>query len=531
MRDGRVGELMRAVSRFALIGVVGGLAGACSADTMRFSENPFSNPFASREAEPRMTGSIEPKAKPTAMPRGTVASAPLAAPAPKSALAPVYNQPPAAPVAPTARFASNATPGWSAAGGTSITVAAGDNLGAISDRYGVPKNAILSANNLTASQVTAGRQIVIPVYTSAGSVERQPQLIAAAPKPASTAPKPMQAAAPAKPAPAGQVVATAKLPRGEPAPKAAEASAKPRVRPGQVLAAPAAKAPEPKKVAEAAPAPVAAKAHPRPGRPAAVASPAPAPAAKVARVELTKAEPAKAEAASVGKVVRSEPLPPPAKVAKVATPQPVKVAKAEPAPVPVAQPLKPEPAAKVVEAAKPPKAPEPQKVAALAPAKTPLKPEPAKPEPAKPAARDPETTASLPAQPVAPAAPAAPTAEFRWPARGRVISGFGASGTNEGINIAVPDGTPVKAAESGTVAYAGNEVKGYGNLVLIRHDNGYVSAYAHNGDIDVKRGQKVARGQVIAKSGQTGNVTSPQLHFEIRRGATPVDPMPYLASN
>ena len=88
----------------------------------------------------------------------------------------------------------------------------------------------------------------------------------------------------------------------------------------------------------------------------------------------------------------------------------------------------------------------------------------------------------------------------------------------------------MKSAESGTVAYAGSEVKGYGNLVLIRHDNGYVSAYAHNGEVKVKRGEKVSRGQVVAKSGQTGNVTSPQLHFEIRKGSTPVDPVTYLAS-
>ena len=108
---------------------------------------------------------------------------------------------------------------------------------------------------------------------------------------------------------------------------------------------------------------------------------------------------------------------------------------------------------------------------------------------------------------------------------GRVIAGFGANGGNEGINIAVPEGTPVKATEAGTVTYAGSEVKGYGNLVLIRHENGYVSAYAHNGSLGVKRGEKVKRGQVIATSGQSGNVTSPQLHFEIRKGQTPVDPM------
>lgn len=118
--------------------------------------------------------------------------------------------------------------------------------------------------------------------------------------------------------------------------------------------------------------------------------------------------------------------------------------------------------------------------------------------------------------------------EFRWPARGRIIQGF-TTGGNDGINIAVPEGTQVKAAEGGVVAYAGSELKGYGNLVLIRHPNGFVSAYAHNGALDVKRGDQVRRGQTIARSGQSGNVGSPQLHFELRKGSTPVDPTQYLA--
>jgi murein DD-endopeptidase MepM/ murein hydrolase activator NlpD len=120
---------------------------------------------------------------------------------------------------------------------------------------------------------------------------------------------------------------------------------------------------------------------------------------------------------------------------------------------------------------------------------------------------------------------------FRWPVRGRVIAGFGSkpNGTqNDGINLAVPEGTPVKAADDGVVAYAGNELKGYGNLVLIRHSNGYVSAYAHASELLVKRGDTIRRGQVIAHAGQTGNVTSPQLHFEIRKGSTPVDPTQFL---
>ena len=120
---------------------------------------------------------------------------------------------------------------------------------------------------------------------------------------------------------------------------------------------------------------------------------------------------------------------------------------------------------------------------------------------------------------------------FRWPVRGRVIAGFGSkpNGTqNDGINLAVPEGTPIKAADDGVVAYAGNELKGYGNLVLIRHSSGFVSAYAHASELMVKRGDSIKRGQVIAHAGQTGSVTSPQLHFEIRKGSTPVDPTQYL---
>jgi murein DD-endopeptidase MepM/ murein hydrolase activator NlpD len=138
------------------------------------------------------------------------------------------------------------------------------------------------------------------------------------------------------------------------------------------------------------------------------------------------------------------------------------------------------------------------------------------------------TTESLPPQ-AAEAAGSLPS--FRWPVKGRIIAGFGprTNGVpNDGINLAVPEGTPIKAADDGVVAYAGNELKGYGNLVLIRHSNGYVSAYANASELLVKRGDTIKRGQVIAHAGQTGNVTSPQLHFEIRKGSTPVDPTKYL---
>ncbi|BCB19564.1 LysM peptidoglycan-binding domain-containing M23 family metallopeptidase [Bosea sp. ANAM02] len=211
-----------------------------------------------------------------------------------------------------------------------------------------------------------------------------------------------------------------------------------------------------------------------------------------------------AEAKAKADARKSAALPTPA-----AKPAAVSVAAARPAaeakPVkPAAQPTKP-----VVVASAPAVEPKPTAIPKADPA----------PEP--------KTTASIPKQEEA-AASSSDKADFRWPARGRVISGYSGKGGNEGINIAVPEGTPVKAAEGGTVAYAGSELKGYGNLVLIRHPNGYVSAYAHNGELKVKRGDTVKRGQVVASSGQTGNVSSPQLHFELRKGSAPVDPTPYL---
>jgi murein DD-endopeptidase MepM/ murein hydrolase activator NlpD len=123
--------------------------------------------------------------------------------------------------------------------------------------------------------------------------------------------------------------------------------------------------------------------------------------------------------------------------------------------------------------------------------------------------------------------PPPPKGDFIWPAQGRIISTYGpkeGGQHNDGINIAVPAGTPVKAAQSGVVAYAGNELKGYGNLLLVRHANGWMTAYAHNSKLMVKRGDTVVRGQTISLAGSTGSVSSPQVHFEVRKGAKAVDP-------
>ena len=143
----------------------------------------------------------------------------------------------------------------------------------------------------------------------------------------------------------------------------------------------------------------------------------------------------------------------------------------------------------------------------------------------------PEAAAAVTETPVKTAEATGALPTFRWPVRGRVVTGYGAKTngkSNDGINVAVPEGTPIKAAEDGVVAYSGNELKGYGNLILVRHSNGYVTAYAHASELMVKRGETIKRGQIIAKSGQSGEVGSPQLHFEIRKGSSPVDPLQFL---
>jgi murein DD-endopeptidase MepM/ murein hydrolase activator NlpD len=117
--------------------------------------------------------------------------------------------------------------------------------------------------------------------------------------------------------------------------------------------------------------------------------------------------------------------------------------------------------------------------------------------------------------------------KLRWPVRGRTLVGYGqadAGKANDGIDISVPNGTPVKSAENGVVIYAGTGLKDFGNTVLVRHDNGLVTVYGHNGDISVKRGQTVRRGQELAKSGMSGNTKVPKLHFEVRKNSKPINP-------
>jgi murein DD-endopeptidase MepM/ murein hydrolase activator NlpD len=449
--SGRVGlPGHNVVQRLVAASLLAGLTAACSSETLRFSETPFSNPFSSSQRyEPTTTGSIAPAPMPSpgvvSSPLPAVSSAPLAAP---SAVAPVANATTRAvtasrtPLSPTGL--AGAATGWTAQGGTPVTLGAGETVATLSNRYGVPTQAILAANGLTSvGQAVPGQQILIPVFNGARSAAAP-----AAAAPVTQAPRPVAATpAPARVAPPAQPT------RAAPAP----AAAAPVQRTARVATSPQPAAPAPAKPVVAA-------------KPA---SPAPAAPAKAA-----EAKPAPRTAAASTSSAPAKPAPAAAVAAKPA----------EAKPAPVAAETKPAPAAETKTAAAANPAPE-------------------------------DNTSSI----------ARSNAEFRWPARGRVIQGFSGRGGSEGINIALPEGTPIKAAEGGTVAYAGSELKGYGNLVLIRHDNGFVSAYAHNSELAVKRGERVTRGQTIAKSGQTGNVTTPQLHFELRKGSTPVDPMQHLS--
>ncbi len=226
---------------------------------------------------------------------------------------------------------------------------------------------------------------------------------------------------------------------------------------------------------------------------------------------------------ATGGTVSAAPLPAPTVIAPSApTVTPPKPVSPTPVPsTPKATPLPPTPTAPVESVETP-----------AAPAKTRTATAPTKAK--TPEQIEAETEAAVEAAEAAKSAgPAAGTGKgpFVWPVQGKVIGAFGSSKDgmkNDGINIAAPNGAPVVAAADGTIAYAGNELRGFGNMILIRHDGGYVTAYAHNASLLVKKGDKVKRGQTIARVGQTGAVFGPQLHFEIRKGTQPVDPMSFL---
>lgn len=199
------------------------------------------------------------------------------------------------------------------------------------------------------------------------------------------------------------------------------------------------------------------------------------------------------------------------------------------------QPLPPPPKPKVgTDTGLPAQALPPPVAGAKAPPSAPPAPQSVSP-PAPPAAAVaavPPPAAPIPAQAPPPAALPSAIKGFIWPVKGEVLIAFGPQAAkgqnNDGINISAPKGTPILAAETGVVAYVGNELKGFGNLVLIKHADGWVSAYAHADQVEVKKGQAIAKGQQIGTVGQTGSVTQSQLHFELRHQGEAVDPEEYL---
>lgn len=425
----------RVVLRVSTLALLLAAAG-CSADSSRFSESPFGNPF-----------------RTAAGPGPQVA----AAPAPAAPVTPVDAQPlppsaglPAPPAPGEMRGSSAGYPvqrpeltgsihpkgsgqgTWTRDGGTPVTVGQGETLQTLSHRYGVPVPALMQANGINgATSIRPGQQIIIPRYSYAHA-----------------APGPRVAGPVSK---GGRIDGKGKTVGRVPPSDGIHV-----VAPGETVASLARIYSKPRQdIAKANGIPVDAKL--RVGQ----------------RIKIPGAPPARVRTA-----------------AKAVEPK----AKAAPAPKLAAV--------------------EPPKARVHTPAAEPITPEP------QPPAAEPEPD-SKGAAPV-----------FRWPAHGRVLVGYGGkiNGVkNDGINLSVPEGTSVKAAEDGVVAYAGSELKGYGNLVLVRHSNGFVTAYAHASTVLVKRGDRVKRGQIIAKSGQSGGVGSPQLHFEIRKGSTPVDPTQYLS--
>lgn len=383
---------------------------------------------------------------------------------------------------PTGTVRQRLSSGWSTANAPSVTLRPGETVAALSNRYGVPEKEILAANGLSSSSAARpGQAILIPTFSTNGNAARAAARVGDLPSQGNT---------PQLPDAPGQKVAV--LPT----------------------------APQLRDKSQATTTAATSKATPGAGKPqggAYVVKQGDS-LAKIARetntsvADLKAANNIKDGQIRIGQSLKlpsgsAGPMADPVKTASI----PAKQA-AEQAPVATAVSA---PAA----AAKPQAAnAKPQQSAA---------PSPYRPPVATDSVEDVEKKSDVTA-----AAPARTGIEkYRWPVAGAVVTRFGdnVSGKrSDGIAISVPEGTPVKAAENGVVIYAGNGLKELGNTVLIRHDDGKVTVYGNAATINVQRGQKVQRGQTIAASGMSGSAARPQLHFEVRKDATPVNPSSFL---
>ena len=413
--------------------------------------------------------------------------------------------PPGTSAAPLPPLAASSAAAATAAGGTQVVVRAGQTLYAISREQNVPVRALIDANDLQPPYGLKIGQVLVVPRVHQYVVQPGDTLYGIARR------TNVEAATLAK---LNHLDPPYILKSGAPLtlpPSAAEpaqvAAAHPTAEPPPVVTEPRASAPPPSPgpaVPVAGGAIMAQSLPPPPGaKPAPAASPLPPPPGPPPAIVETAAVP-------LPPTKPSSPLPPPSPPAEAQPPSPPPVAVVtKPPPVPPPAPAVPEPA-------KPPPA-------------TPLPPPEAEAPAAAPAA--PTAVATVEDVAAAGASHRPPTAPlFYWPVRGKVLSVFGpaAGGTyNDGINIAAAEGAEIAATESGVVAYAG-EMSGYGNLLLIKHADGWVSAYAHTSAFLVQKGEHVRRGQAVAKVGSSGGIGRPQLHFELRQGRTAVDPLDHL---
>jgi murein DD-endopeptidase MepM/ murein hydrolase activator NlpD len=396
---------------------------------------------------------------------------------------------------PTSRTPAPPAMNASLAGGQTYRVVAGDTIDGVAQQFGLPVQALIQANGLAMPyELRPGQLLAIPGTQPAGAgpgvyvVARGDTLYRIARH-------------------HGTTMATLAQLNGLAPPY--------RLRVGQTLRLPGA---PPLQTASAAPAEYVAMppAMPAPAMAPAMPGPSMAPAGSSKLTTESLAPPPGIAAAPAPASSTAAPAPAPAagpSMASLPTPAP---AVAGPAAAPASPSAGPTPQAL---SSAPLSSPAPAATTSMT---SPPLPAAAESAIASATIEPPAGQASLPA----PAARG--SGKFLWPVSGKIVSPFGPKEGglhNDGINVAAPLGTPVRAAENGVVVYAGNELRGFGNLLLVRHADGWVSAYAHCDALLVKRGDQVKRGQVIARVGQTGSVGAPQLHFELRKSGQAVDPL------